>query len=733
MRSLFHKPRVAGAAALLLALMPALAAAQSPPSPAPADPVQREMQAASELLAQAVAEFEGAQQSRSIRMFEEVISRLEGLRRAKTLPPRGRDLLAQAYELNGRAYYNIGLQEKCADSFRSLVQVQPQYTLTKEKVSPKIVDYFNSVKKALVGYLAVSSTPSGAKVSLNGEPLGLTNFFPMEVLAGEYSVEIVKEGYRSEGRQVSIAPRATEVLDVPLTRVTASYFFVTEPTDVEIWLDGEQRATATGTLAPDLVEMARSRGIDPARASSRTEVANIGIGTHTVEFRKKCFDPVKFSLEVTEATDYEGAPVRLEESVGSLSLRSDPPGGKIYLDAEYKGVTPMDIEGVCAGRHRLEVKHAAGKFIQEITVPKNEGIRWDCPIRPSLAFLGVVAESAAGERLILEVEERIVQNLSKINSLNFVLAPREQVERILGDLKLNRRTLVQKADRDALRAASEALSRQLEVQGLLVAVLPEERLQRTAVLHLLAGGSIEADRWDVAFSETASYRRFIDAVDQPVELYRPWTGLITVDTRIHEDGVPVLRVVPGSPAEQAGVQPGEILYSADGKPVRRTADLLAAVEGKKEKDPLPLLLKGASGSHSADLALARTPQEIPLNKPTLLYNKVMMDLRQQVEGYPGTPDAAFARLNLAICAMHFSDFAGAHEHLLKAKDELPNRPGISQGTAFYYLGVALDRLGDYKKEAAEAYRKAATFQDATLFNNDGPAVAPLAARRAGGS
>jgi Tfp pilus assembly protein PilF len=108
----------------------------------------------------------------------------------------------------------------------------------------------------------------------------------------------------------------------------------------------------------------------------------------------------------------------------------------------------------------------------------------------------------------------------------------------------------------------------------------------------------------------------------------------------------------------------------------------------------------------------------------------MMDLWQQVQGYPGTEAAAFARFNLALCAMHFGDFAAAHEHLLKARNELPQRPGLSQGTALYYLGLSLERLG-YKKEAADAYRAAVAFKEATLFNNDGPAVAPMAARRLG--
>jgi tetratricopeptide (TPR) repeat protein len=282
-----------------------------------------------------------------------------------------------------------------------------------------------------------------------------------------------------------------------------------------------------------------------------------------------------------------------------------------------------------------------------------------------------------------------------------------------------------------LRKVTEKLAAVLEVQGFLIAVLPEERLTRTAVLHLLAAGNAQPDSWDVTFAETVSYLRFLAAVDQRATLYRPWSGLITVDTLIHS-GVPVLRVAPGSPAAQAQVEPGAILYSVGTKPVARTAELISAMQEKKPGEMLGLHFHTTNGDRAVDLKLAETPQELPLNDPSLLYNKVMMDLRQQVEAYPGTEGAALARLNLAICAMHFGDFAAAHEHLLKAKVELPARPGISQGTALYYLGLSMEHL-NYVKEAGEFYRAAASFKDATLVNNDGPSVAPLAARRAGGA
>jgi hypothetical protein len=577
----------------------------------------------------------------------------------------------------------------------------------------------------------VQSRPAGAKVSLNGEFLSLTDFFPLEVLAGSYQVEVAREGYRTETRSLTIAPKATETLEVELVRTLARFAFVTEPAGVEVWMDGELRGTTAGSLAPDQHEAARAAGVDPARASARLELANVTLGPHQLEFRRKCYETVKRVIEVPEPADYDAPPVKLQDSVGSLQLSSDPPGALIFLDGEAMGQTPRELDRVCSGKHRLEVKHASGKFVQDLTIARNESISIDCPIRPSLAFLGVVAASPAGERLAREAEERLVQDLSKIKTLNFVPAPREAVDRLLETERVTLKGLIPGpgSEADTIRRVSEKLAASLEVQGFLIALLPEERLQRTAVLHLLAAGNTVSDSSQVTFSESATYLRFLAAVDQKATAYRPWSGLITVDTLLH-DGVPVLRVVPGSPAAGAGVKVGEVLYAADGQPVKRTADLLRALQAKKPGDRLALQLRGAA-PRALELQLGVTPQEVPLNDPALLYNKVMIDLRQQVDGYPGSETAAFARLNLGICAMHFGDFAAAHEHFQKAKAELPNRPGLSQGSAAYYLGVALERLG-YKREAAEAYKNAAGFKEATLFNNDGPAVAPLAERRAGG-
>jgi len=68
-------------ALLAAALTAAAAGAQEAVPPAPSEAVQAEMRAVQQLLARATAEFDGAEQSRSIVLLDEVVTRVEGLRR----------------------------------------------------------------------------------------------------------------------------------------------------------------------------------------------------------------------------------------------------------------------------------------------------------------------------------------------------------------------------------------------------------------------------------------------------------------------------------------------------------------------------------------------------------------------------------------------------------------------------------------------------------------------------
>ena len=226
-------------------------------------------------LDQGISEFEGPQQGQSLVRFDEIITRLEAERRQGSLSEAGATLLVTAYEYRARVQFNLGNTDRAGDSFRNLITLRPSHNLDQATISPKVIDYYKSVKAQMVGYLTVQSTPQGASVSLNGKALSITDFFPLEVVAGDYSLDIARSGYRQETRPVTVVAAETLSLQFDLVRTSATGYVITEPTDVEILIDGVSRGSTSGVLDPALAAIAAARGLDPARSSNRLEIPDL--------------------------------------------------------------------------------------------------------------------------------------------------------------------------------------------------------------------------------------------------------------------------------------------------------------------------------------------------------------------------------------------------------------------------------------------------------------------------
>ena len=96
---------------------------------------------------------------------------------------------------------------------------------------------------SLVGKIAVTSEPAGARVMVGPDFVGITNFFPVDVHTGAHKVEISLEGYESVVYEdVNILPGEVVTLEVTLFRNSAKLPVITQPGDVEVWVD-ELRAT----------------------------------------------------------------------------------------------------------------------------------------------------------------------------------------------------------------------------------------------------------------------------------------------------------------------------------------------------------------------------------------------------------------------------------------------------------------------------------------------------------
>jgi tetratricopeptide (TPR) repeat protein len=667
-------------------------------------------------------------QSQSIEFLSRIIDEIEDRRRTGgEASPALVDLQHRALELRARAFFDAGQLQGAGDDFRHLLLDNPRYALNPESLSPKIIDFFEDQKKQLIGYIAVTTDPAGARVSVNGNFIGITNFFPVEVHTGIARIEITLEGFQSHvDENLRIEPGEITTVDLVLTRTSARVPIITDPPGVEVLVDGEVVGTTSGTLPPDLRSFMPA-DLDPTRLSAPFDLAALPLGQHEIELRLECYETVRFPFKAEEPRDYTAQIWKLNESVGRVSVSSIPTDARVYLDGELRGETPLELNRVCSGDHRLEVKHATGKYVEDITVRADESLSFECPIRPTLAVLGLVAGDGVPGRDLEDIRAKLVAELRSLQVMNVVFPDRGAVDALIGSSGL--RSLVpalagEAATAERVRETSEKLGKGLEVEALLVGYVPQQRLTKDVVLHFLAVGSTAPDRYTLNYLDRGALPAFLEKLSTPTKLYGSWIGLTSVDTRLTEGPI-VLGVEADAPAALAGVKVGDVVRSASGAAVAKALDLLQAVRAKEPGNALELVVARGGATETISVMVGTSPLEIPLNEDGFLYNKAIVDLRHRMVVEPEM--AGLAGLNVALCHMQLGDYETALKEYLP-RVSLPEGSGISQGTAAYYTALAYMRLGE-RAEAARLFQQALAYEGATLFSNDGPRVAPLAKRR----
>jgi hypothetical protein len=686
--------------ALLLLAAP-IEAQEERPYPAAAEAADR-----LEVARAADAEGEAA---RALRLLDELVAWAAGLRGEGAWPVELRAPLAQAFELRGRLALRAGQREKAASSLTELLRLRPAFT-TAAGDDARFAALLRRLRDRHVGRLQVRTTPPGAQVLLDGEPMLGSDAEPVSVFEGAHTVETSRVDHLPASAALTVIAGRLESVDLALVRTHASVFVVTDPPGVEVLVDGRLRATTAGRAAGEAPETIPA-GLDPERVSTRTEITGIPVGQVTIELRRECFEPTRRVIEVPEPGDYELAPIRLAESVGSLNVLSDPPGAQILLDGRPAGISPRVLDRVCSGRRRLEVRHARGRYVRELELPRGEALTLECPARPTLAFLGTLGTGSDTEH----DEGWLLDRLSALATVNVVRVPRERVETALDAARLR---LVDVAARGAgseeIARAGARLAQALECHGFLLI----DRSEAAAHLVLRAAGSPLAESWPVVAGDPASLALAVLALERAPSPFRPWTGIVAVDTLL-PGGPRVVRVAAGSPAERAGVGEGETILAMDGRPITGVADMRARLAARRIGTATAIEVRGAAGSRTLSLEVGRAATaEAP---PTAGgANRAIIELLHHVES--GPPEmVGVARLNLALATLALGDAAGAHEQLLLASGELPERRGISRGTALYHLARVLERLS-LPTEAAEAYARAAADREATLGDDDGPRV-----------
>ena len=182
------------------------------------------------------------------------------------------------------------------------------------------------------GILRVSSNARDARVVLDyTEDIGttpVTRYLP----AGTYTVRVTADGYDPHVQRVTVRAGQAMDLNTTLVRGGGTVEFAVKPGGAKIEIDGQDSGLSS-----------------PARLPKQKP------GTYTYRLTRDGYEPLE-----GEYTLKKGGNVLIADQMSSSSglweITTRPEGAIVYLDGEEKGVTPLKLDGIEPGEHRVGLR-----------------------------------------------------------------------------------------------------------------------------------------------------------------------------------------------------------------------------------------------------------------------------------------------------------------------------------------------------------------------------------------
>jgi hypothetical protein len=198
------------------------------------------------------------------------------------------------------------------------------------------------------GWITVYCNVDGASVYFDNTYKGATSGGALTVsvysTGAPYSTaRVEKSGYTTytspitmPGQKETTTIYATlNRIDTPTPAQYGSVFVSSQPSGAEVYLNGDYR------------------GISPI------VITDLWPGRYTIMAEKSGYKTYTTTASVSSGGQSDVyCPLSPLVTSGALYVISSPSNSNIYLDAVYKGVTPMTLSNLASGTHILEVDHA---------------------------------------------------------------------------------------------------------------------------------------------------------------------------------------------------------------------------------------------------------------------------------------------------------------------------------------------------------------------------------------
>lgn len=164
---------------------------------------------------------------------------------------------------------------------------------------------------------------------------------------------------------------------------TGQLVVVSQPAGGDVIVDGQRRGVTplTLSLAPGPHALQLNRG-DVSRSIPVT---------------------IKAGAETTHFVDLDTRPV---PAAGQLVVSSEPPGARVSVDGQERGVTPVTLADIAAGEHSVVIQGASGPVQRSVTVQKGQSASLLVSMMGQAAF-GWVSISSPVVLQVLEDDRKL--------------------------------------------------------------------------------------------------------------------------------------------------------------------------------------------------------------------------------------------------------------------------------------------------------------------------------------
>ena len=304
-------------------------------------------------------------------------------------------------ELTLKADQKIVLKKEGHENYEQTVN------LSNTKPQPMIAEL--KAKAPEKARLSISSTPSGASVLLDNKKTGRTT--PTELTnldIGKYTIQLELTGYGKWQGQLNInKPQAYQMAailtksKVPIQKIepapakkepkkkkiatTGSLRVKSTPSGAHITVDGKRTGKKTPATITNLAPGQHTISLNISGRKAWSRSATIVAGktrslTGSLTAAVTAATPAAIPKKKPSTTPRTKKPVQTRESAitggtGTIKLSSKPSGADVFINAEYKGKTPITVK-VPSGKAQVIVnKEGKLRYTNTVNVKPNQTLK----------------------------------------------------------------------------------------------------------------------------------------------------------------------------------------------------------------------------------------------------------------------------------------------------------------------------------------------------------------------